>query len=170
MALEVASLRTLRTGALILSIFIIAADQASKWWMMGLLAGPPYSIEVTGFFNLVRAWNRGVSFGLFNSDGQWNAIILSTIAVIIVIALLVWLFQTDDRPTIVAIGLVVGGALGNVIDRARFGAVFDFLDVHAMGWHWPAFNVADSAISIGAVILVCDGLFGGAKRRNVPES
>ena len=163
-------MRSWRTGTLILSIIIIAADQASKWWILELLADPPYAIVISEFFNLVRAWNRGVSFGLFNSDGQWNAIILSVVALVIVIALLIWLFRTDERPTIVAIGLVVGGALGNVIDRARFGAVFDFLDVHVMGWHWPAFNIADSAISIGAAVLIWDGLFGGAKPRNIPKS
>lgn len=163
------TLRSWRLGALLLSIAIIAADQATKWWIMGLLAEPPHFMRITGFFNLAWAWNRGVSFGLFNTDGDWNAVILSVVAITIVIGLGIWLFRNDDRPTIFAIGLVIGGALGNVIDRVRFGAVFDFLDVHAMGWHWPAFNIADSAISVGAVILVFDGLFGGHKRRTLPD-
>lgn len=159
-----------RRRALGLGAAVIVADQASKWWMMDLLSTPPHWIDVTPFFNLVVAWNRGVSFGLFNSDGTWNAVILSGVALVIVVALLIWLNRCTEKPTILAIGLVVGGAIGNVIDRARFGAVFDFLDVHVGGWHWPAFNVADSAITIGAVILVVDGLFGADKNRTLPES
>ena len=77
----------------------------------------------------------------------------------VVIVLAVWLTRTDRTTVALGLGLIIGGAIGNVIDRIRFGAVFDFLDFHAFGFHWPAFNVADSAISVGAVILVVDSLF-----------
>lgn len=121
---------------------------------------PPREIVVTPFFNLVLAWNRGVSFSLFRSDASLAPYLLSAVAVAVVIALLVWLGRQHRFWPALGIGLVIGGALGNVIDRLRHGAVVDFLDFHAAGWHWPAFNLADSAITIGVAVLVVDGLFG----------
>lgn len=121
---------------------------------------PPREIAVTPFFNLVLAWNRGVSFSLFRSDASLAPYLLSAVAVAVVIALLVWLGRQHRFWPALGIGLVIGGALGNVIDRLRHGAVVDFLDFHAAGWHWPAFNLADSAITIGVAVLVVDGLFG----------
>ncbi|HJO97621.1 MAG: signal peptidase II [Rhodospirillales bacterium] len=138
---------------------VVALDQASKWWMLDHVMRPPRVIELTGFFNLVMGWNRGVSFGLFNTSTPYNAWVLSALALIIVAVLAVWLGRTRSPLLAAAIGLIIGGALGNVIDRVRFGAVFDFLDIHAAGFHWPAFNVADSAITVGAVMLVVDSLF-----------
>ncbi len=139
-----------------LTLFV---DQLSKWWILDAVMLPPRTIEVTSFFNLVLVWNRGISFGLFNQPGGWNAVILSALALAIVVILLVWMARSQHRLTALALGLIVGGAIGNVIDRLRFGAVVDFLDVHYAGWHWPAFNVADSAISAGAVLLIADALF-----------
>ena len=138
---------------------MVILDQASKWWILEHVMRPPRVIELTGFFNLVMGWNRGVSFGLFNTASPYNAWGLSAIALVIVAALTVWLKRTRGPFLAAAIGLVIGGALGNVVDRLRFGAVFDFLDLHAAGYHWPAFNVADSAITVGAVMLVVDSLF-----------
>ena len=143
------------------AIAVIALDQASKWWILDHLMRPPRVIELTGYFNLVLGWNRGVSFGLFNTSSPINAWVLSAIALIIVAALAVWLGRARSPFLAVAIGLVIGGALGNVIDRLRLGAVADFLDVHAAGYHWPAFNLADSAITVGAVMLIVDSLFMG---------
>ncbi|TAN62117.1 MAG: signal peptidase II, partial [Magnetospirillum sp.] len=94
-----------------------------------------------------------------NTDGAWNVWLLSGLALVIVAAMLVWLRTASTRLAQVALGGIIGGALGNVIDRLRFGAVADFLDLHVLGYHWPAFNVADSAITVGAVILVVDSLF-----------
>ena len=151
------------TGApwvgIVAAIGVVALDQASKWWILEHVMRPPRVIELTGFFNLVVGWNRGVSFGLFNSDSPYNAWVLSAIALLIVAALAVWLGRARSPFLVAAIGLVIGGALGNVVDRLRFGAVFDFLDLHAAGYHWPAFNVADSAITVGAVMLIVDSLF-----------
>lgn len=152
----------LRSRPLLLGLALAAAvvilDQLSKWAIMGLMR-PPRVIEITPFFNLVVGWNRGVSFGLFNNDSPLNAWILIAVALVIVIVLMIWLSKTDRLRLAVALGLVIGGAIGNVIDRLRFGAVFDFLDFHALGLHWPAFNVADSAITVGALVLVADSLF-----------
>lgn len=152
----------------ILAACVIALDQLTKWAIMGLMQ-PPRVIEITSFFNLVVGWNRGVSFGLFNNDSPLNVWILSILALSIVVVLTIWLARTDRRTVALGLGLIIGGAIGNVIDRLRFGAVFDFLDLHAFGYHWPAFNVADSAITTGAVILVADSLFARPEVRKLPE-
>ena len=166
------TLGAMRTGGaskvgILTAILVVALDQVSKWWMLEHVMRPPRVIELTGFFNLVTGWNRGVSFGLFNTASPYNAWVLSAIALGIVAALAVWLGRARSPFLAAAIGLVIGGALGNVIDRLRFGAVFDFLDLHTAGYHWPAFNVADSAITVGAVMLVVDSLFMGPKNHKL---
>ena len=142
-----------------LAALTIVLDQLSKHWILTSVMQPPKVIELTSFFNLVLAWNRGVSFGMFNQQSAYGPYILTGVAAVIVVALAIWLFTAESRFTALALGLVIGGAIGNVIDRLRFGAVVDFLDFHAMGYHWPAFNVADSAICVGAVMLVFESLF-----------
>jgi signal peptidase II len=149
---------------------VILFDQISKWWIVekvmrpeGVDGTPFFSstrIEVLPVFDLVMAWNRGVSFGIGNNSGEWNAVILSALAVVICVGMVVWLAKAEGLLVQIALGGIIGGALGNVIDRARFGAVADFLDVHVAGHHWPAFNLADSAITVGAVFLIVDSLFG----------
>ena len=134
---------------------VVVLDQLTKW---AVLAWLDQVIALTPFFNLVLVWNPGVSFGMFDSAGAHGPWILSGLALAVVVALLIWLRRVDHPLTAAGLGLIIGGALGNVIDRVRFGAVIDFLDVHAAGWHWPAFNVADSAIFIGAALLLVDGL------------
>jgi signal peptidase II len=96
---------------------------------------------------------------MFNTDSTYGPLLLTGLAIVIVIALCIWLWRADTKGVACALGLVIGGAVGNVIDRVRFGAVVDFLDVHAFGYHWPAFNVADSAICVGAAILILESLF-----------
>jgi len=155
---------SLRRAGLLIAVLVLALDQASKWVILTKVMRPPQVVEITPFFNLVMGWNRGVSFGLFHSDSPVHVIVLSGIAMVIVIALLVWLWRAVSRWTAVALGLIIGGALGNVIDRLRFGAVADFLDVHAFGYHWPAFNVADSAIVVGAGMLILESLFSGREK------
>jgi signal peptidase II len=119
----------------------------------------PRVIEVLPFLNIVEVWNLGVSFGLLASNsslGRWFLIVL---ALVITGFLLAWLWRLTELWPAMAIGLVIGGALGNVLDRLWLGAVYDFIDLHITGYHWPAFNLADSAITIGVVILVADALF-----------
>lgn len=161
--------RSLRRG-LGLAALVIVLDQASKWAMLTQVMLPPRIIEVTSFFNLVHVWNRGISFGIFNSDSPWTRWTLPLLALAIVVYLVVWLRRTGHWLVITALGLIIGGAIGNVIDRAMRGAVFDFLDVHAYGYHWPAFNVADSAITIGVCLLIVDSLFGVSARRTREEA
>lgn len=144
----------------------ILADQASKFWILDVFEKSPLAITVTPFFNIVQTWNRGISFGLFNDNGNFNALALSLLALAIVAYLLRWLWGTETRWMALALGLIIGGALGNVIDRALHRAVFDFLDVHVGGYHWPAFNGADSFITVGAVLLIFDYLFARSDDRN----
>jgi signal peptidase II len=148
----------LRVG-LGVAAFVAVLDQATKLWIVDAVMQPPRIIPVTPFFNIVMAWNRGVSFGMFYSDSAAAVWILTALALAIVAALVIWLRGADRLPVVAALGLIIGGALGNVADRLQFGAVRDFLDFHAAGYHWPAFNVADACITVGAVLLVLDSLF-----------
>jgi signal peptidase II len=152
------------------AVLVLVLDQATKWGILGwMLPRPPAErlVPLTSFFNFVLVWNRGVSFGMFNGgEGGVNAIAFSVLAAVIVIGLLVWLRRATQPLIVAGIGLVIGGAIGNVIDRLRFGAVVDFLDFHLAGWHWPAFNVADAAICVGVGLIVIDGLLG---RREMPN-
>ena len=124
---------------------------------------PPKIINVNEYFNLVLAWNNGISFGLFNNDNEINALIISLIAIVIIIFLIRLLSKSETKKLSIGLGMIIGGAIGNVIDRSLYGAVMDFLDVHINVYHWPAFNVADSGITVGALILVFDSLFAQTK-------
>ena len=149
--------------ALALAVLVLVLDQASKWWILTEVMQFQRVIDVTPFFNLVLVWNRGVSFGLLDQESAIGPWLLTALAAAIVAGLLVWLRRTQGPWPILAVGLIVGGAVGNAVDRVRFGAVLDFLDLHAAGFHWPAFNLADSAIVAGVTVLVIDGLFSGRR-------
>lgn len=142
-----------------LAAVILVLDQITKAAILATMPGPGSVIEVTGFFNLVLTYNTGVSFGLLQNDSPWGPYLLSGLALAVVAALLVWVKRQPVGLLPYGIGLVVGGAIGNVIDRMHQPGVVDFLDFHLAGWHWPAFNVADSAIVCGAALIVVDGLF-----------
>ena len=146
--------------ALALAAVVLVLDQASKWVVLTQIMDPPRAIEVTGFFNLVLVYNTGVSFGLFGGvAAAWKSWALGGLALAISAGLLVWLAREPERLLGLAVGLIVGGALGNALDRAHQPGVVDFLDFYLFGWHWPAFNLADSSIFLGVTILVFDGLF-----------
>ena len=147
---------TLRLG-LAVALLILVADQVSKFFLLDLMQQNPQGIVIAPFFNLVLVWNTGVSFGLFQEDSTTRSWTLIGLAVAVLVWLLVWLWRAQGRLVAAALGLIIGGAIGNIIDRYRFGAVFDFLDFHVFGWHWPAFNVADSAIVVGVCLLLLDG-------------
>ncbi|QDO95830.1 signal peptidase II [Ferrovibrio terrae] len=148
--------RTFRLGLLI-ALGIFVADQISKVYFLDLMQQNPTGITVTPFFNLVMVWNTGVSFGMFSEDSAGRSWTLIAVSFVVTVWLLWWLWRAHSRLVAVALGMIIGGAIGNVIDRYRFGAVFDFLDFHAFGWHWPAFNVADCAIVVGVLLLLADG-------------
>ena len=153
-----------------LGLLLLLADQFSKMWALAHFDGVVQ--PVTPFFNFVLVWNRGISFGLMQQGEKTGSYILIGMALIIVAVLAVWLVRTPRNVQRFAIAAVIAGAIGNVIDRARFGAVVDFLDFHAMGYHWPAFNIADCAVVVGIAILMIDSLFFEPKAQpvvNKPE-
>ena len=150
----------LRRLGLGLAFATMALDQLTKWWIVNFVMNPPSVIEVTPFFNLVLGLNRGVSFGMFSSGSNLSRWLLTALALAIVCALALWLWRAEKPWLAVALGLIIGGAIGNVIDRAMVGAVVDFLDFHVADYHWPTFNVADMAITCGAAVLIWDSVFG----------
>ena len=142
------------TGSVCIALALLA-DQATK---AIALATPTLrnGLEVLPFLNLVYVRNDGVSFGILGGIAPWWTLVALTTA--IVVGLLVWLWRAESSFVAAALGLIIGGALGNILDRVRHGAVTDFLDFHAAGYHWPAFNLADAAIFLGAFILILDSL------------
>ncbi len=159
---------------LLIALVCIIADQLQKYYMVYVLQMANFQlngfpiinsgskiIQVTPFFNLVMVWNKGVSFGMFNKVevAQYQPWILTAITLIIVAGLFAWLRRADTKLQIWGLGLIIGGALGNAIDRVIYGAVVDFLDFHWGLQHWPAFNIADSCICVGVFILVLESFF-----------
>jgi signal peptidase II len=143
---------------LVLSAVVIVLDRITKLAVMRTF-GLHESIEVTPFFNMVFVYNRGAAFSFLSDAGGWQRELFIVIA-LAASGWIAWLLRKhpSQRLFCLSLSLILGGALGNVIDRVLYGAVVDFLDFHAFGWHWPAFNVADMAISCGAVLLVWDAL------------
>ena len=127
------------------------ADQATKLIMLDLIFDPPRRIEILAVLNLVPVWNRGMSFGMLAESGALVPIGLTGLA-FAVSAWLFWMVPRLHRVQRLAAAFIAGGAIGNALDRLRFGMVVDFIDLHYAGWHWPAFNLADAAITIGAVL------------------
>jgi lipoprotein signal peptidase len=155
---------------LAVAVLLLAADQASKWWILEVLRLPEVRhvrlLELGPFgLDLSMVWNRGVTFGLLSGDGPWNHLVLALLAAAIALVLLRWLARAETLAVAVALGAVIGGAVGNVLDRLRFGAVVDFVDAHAWGWHWYVFNIADAGIVCGVAALIADALF-----RRAPEA
>ena len=149
---------------LALAAVTIVVDQIVKVLLIDLLTDPDRVIRVTGFVRLVYIENQGVSFGLFNIDSAAGPWILSILAAGVVVGLAIWLRRLTSPWLGAAVGLIMGGAIGNVIDRARLGAVADFFDFHVSGYHWPAFNIADAAIVGGVAFIVLDGLVSRRER------
>ncbi len=139
---------------------VVILDQLTKYAAIAALAGQA-PVAVTPFFNLVLVYNSGAAFSFLAGMSGWQREFFIGIA-LLASAWIVYLLRRYPQQTLfcLALSLVLGGAIGNVIDRVSIGAVADFLDFHAYGWHWPAFNVADAAISCGAVLLIGDGLRG----------
>jgi signal peptidase II len=141
---------------LVISIVVIALDQLTKHWIVQAFV-PGESLGLTPFFNLVLAYNTGAAFSLFAEAGGWQRAFFVAVAVI-ASTIILHLLRKHHGQTLfsVALSLILGGALGNLWDRILLGKVVDFLDFYYAGHHWPAFNVADSAITVGAALLILD--------------
>lgn len=169
---------------LLLSAVLIAADQLSKWAISELVmrplvpgAGSPVDFitwyqnppapltfaqkDVLPIFKLVMVWNKGISFGLFNNTADYGPVILISVSLLITAIFLYVLARSSNAWQSLGVALVIGGAIGNVIDRVRFGAVIDFLYFHVNDYYFPAFNIADSCICVGVALLLVLGLFSG---------
>ncbi|RIK94373.1 MAG: signal peptidase II [Proteobacteria bacterium] len=153
---------------LVTAIITLIIDQASKWYLLEIFRLPSRGVvEVLPFFNLTMVWNRGISFGLFPADGDHGRWFLVAFTLVVAGVVILWLKKAEDRLAALALGLILGGALGNIIDRIRFGAVADFVQLHAAGYSFFIFNVADAAISVGVALLFLDAILShrGAKTR-----
>jgi signal peptidase II len=153
-----------------IAVLVLLADQAHKAWMLYVYnIGARGMVRLAPFFDLVLVWNQGVSYGLLEQRsalGRWALILFAFAAAA---GLVVWLARTSSRLAAAGIGLIIGGALGNAIDRVVYGAVADFFSLHAFGYQWYIFNIADSAIVAGVVGLLYESLFGGHKKVSNPS-
>lgn len=140
----------------LLAVVVVGLDQWSKQAALHFLAESSGSVPVASFFNLTLVWNMGISFGMF-SDADARYLLLGFTGCIVA-GVLVWLWRSKEHRLTLPLGLVIGGAVGNILDRVRYGAVVDFLDFHLYGYHWPAFNVADSAIVVGVCLIAWQSL------------
>lgn len=150
---------------LLVSVFVIALDQLTKHWAkLALKLGKP--VAMTGFLNLNLSFNSGAAFGFLDRIPAAHGLLVA-LPVIVVIILIVWLARLglNERWRALALALIIGGALGNFIDRAFIGIVTDFIDFHIGNWHYATFNVADSAVCAGAGILIVQLLFNKANKK-----
>jgi len=147
---------------IIIALLIVIVDQGSKLYLIDLMAAYPRGLEITPFFSLVMVWNYGVSFGMF-AGGETTRWILIGITAAISVVVLVWLKNATNKLLSIGLGLVLGGAVGNIIDRVKYGAVADFFDFDLIFMRWPAFNVADMAIVCGVGLMLLENLFWGKK-------
>ena len=147
-----------------LALAVALADQLVKHWASASLRYAEM-LQVTGFFNLVLTHNQGAAFSFLASAAGWQRGFFIAIALIAIVVIVVLLARyAGQKLFCLALALILGGAIGNVIDRIELGYVVDFLDFHFAGWHWPAFNLADSAISTGAVLLLADNFLPHSRR------
>ncbi len=145
---------------LVAALLAFALDQAHKYWMLEVYRiGERGRVEITPFFDLVMAWNKGVSYGLFAQHNTTGWLVLIGLSLAAVTGLLIWMANSGGRFPAVALGLIVGGALGNIADRLVHGAVADFFHFHYAGFSWYVFNIADVAICVGVTGLILDWLF-----------
>ena len=149
----------------------LAADQGHKWWMFNVLdIAEKRIVTLTPFFDLVLVWNRGVSYGWFQQDSDIGVYLLVGFTAVAIVCLIVWLAASDTIRVAMALGLIIGGALGNGFDRIVHGAVADFFSFHAFGFYWYIFNLADVAIVAGVAILLYDSLWDKWRSGKVGDS
>lgn len=154
---------TIRLGVLV-ALAVLVLDQGTKTAVLAWSDNWPGPVHaVTPFLDFVVLWNAGISYGLFpqGEAGRW---VLVAIKVVAALGFAVWLARTARKVEALALGLLIGGAIGNAVDRVVYGAVFDFVSLHAAGYHWYVFNVADVAVVVGVIILLYDAFFVRASK------
>ncbi len=149
----------------LIALAVFAADQASKLWLLdGLKMTEGERIAIASFFDVHLMWNTGISYSLFpqtTAGGRWALLGVTLLATLLLGA---WLWRSTGLAAALALGAIIGGALGNAYDRFAYGAVADFCDLHAFGWHFYVFNLADTGITLGVLLLVYDGLLATGRK------
>lgn len=148
----------------LLALGVFLADRLSKWWIVEVFDLPARGdVALLPFLDLTMVWNQGMSMGLFQADGDAGRYALIALTGAVAIGLAVWMWFARERLLVLGLGLVVGGAVGNIWDRVAYGAVADFIHLHALGYSFYVFNLADSAISVGIALLLWDALLSPQK-------
>jgi len=143
---------------LIIAFMVLLADQLNKYWTLHIYQlAEKGRVPVTPFLDLVLVWNKGISYGMFQQDGYGRYILIG-LSVAISVGLIYWLRGVKYKSVAVALGMIIGGAIGNAIDRGVYGAVADFFLLHGFGYEWYVFNIADIAISLGVCLLLIETL------------
>jgi signal peptidase II len=151
-------------SGILAALLVLAADQASKWWILhGLHLPQVGQVVLLPVLNFTMVWNQGVTFGLLTGTGTAAHLGLAIFALVVVAVLGLWLLRTTRLAIALPLGAIAGGAVGNVLDRLRYGAVVDFIQAHALGYSWYVFNLADAAIVCGVAALVIDNLLPGGR-------
>jgi signal peptidase II len=154
---------------LIVALVTLFVDQTNKTWLLHVYdIGAKGTVTITPFFDLVLVWNKGISYGLFPQDGAAGRFGIIAFVVIAILGLTFWLARMTTTLGALALGLIIGGGVGNLIDRIVYGAVADFYAFHAFGLEWYIFNIADVALVAGVIGLLYDSLFGGHKKAGNP--
>lgn len=153
------------------AILLLLADQASKLWLIyGTHIRLTYPWPLLPFLDFTVVWNRGISYGLFQQDGDLGRWILTSVKLVAALVLFFWLRKAENRLEAIGIGLIIGGAIGNAIDRMLHGAVFDFVHFHIGTFSWYVFNVADAAIVIGVILMIVGPFFGFVRGDDAKDS
>jgi signal peptidase II len=150
---------------------VLLLDQITKYVVEARIRLHDVIIVIPGFFNLTHVRNKGAAFGMLSGLPEfWRSAFFITVTIIAVITIIVLIVKTHERLPLYAFSLIAGGAVGNVIDRIRYGEVVDFIQWYVRSYYWPSFNVADSAISIGVALLAIEMLFGTSAKEQAPSS
>ncbi|WP_459772527.1 signal peptidase II [Asaia astilbis] len=157
-------------GGAIAFLAVLLADQASKWWVLEVFKLPlKGSVDVMPGLSFTMVWNHAVTFGMLGGVGAYGPLLFCTLALAAVLALLWQTLRTTRLVVAIASAAIAGGAVGNVIDRIRFGAVVDFIHAHAFGWSWYVFNIADSAIVCGVIAWAIDSIWSDRRKATAPR-
>lgn len=152
-------------GGLIALLGLIVDQVVKTWLLFSFDLGQQGRVFITPFFDLVLVWNRGISYGLFAADSQGQVWFLVAVKTAITLALIIWLVRNTDKLTAIALGLLIGGAIGNTIDRVLYGAVVDYASLHALGYYWYVFNLADVWVVAGVALLLYDAFLVGRNQK-----